>query len=134
MRRILVTASITLVIVFGFVSCSDISDKIQGKWNVQRFLIDGEIQDKPELTKKWIEFLPDGKYVVGNYLHEKTQTGKWEYDLIDLELKLDSDLGPFDDSLWEITIREDEMIWIGSPEFTDSYLEIIYVKAEQSSE
>ncbi|MCF8413301.1 MAG: hypothetical protein K9G44_07805 [Melioribacteraceae bacterium] len=134
MRRILFTASITLVIVFGFVSCSDISDKIQGKWNVQRFLIDGEIQDKPELTKKWIEFLPDGKYVVGNYLHEKTQTGKWEYDLIDLELKLDSDLGPFDDSLWEITIREDEMIWIGSPEFTDSYLEIIYVKAEQSSE
>ena len=131
LSKIIKSALIFLfVIILG--SCSSNPTEFVGKWDTERVIVNGKIQDKPEMTEKWIEFHPDGTYTVGNYLHDKTATGKWEFSSSNKRLKLDSDRGPFDDSRWNVTFKDGKMIWLLPEELNQGYVEIVNIRSKKS--
>jgi len=132
-RMVKIFTNIFSIIFLSFIvlSCSGEKNELLGKWDNDRVIIGGKIQERPEFTKKWIEFFNNGTYVVGNYMHDKTQTGKWNYNTMNSSLSLDSDAGPYDDSSWKVNFRDNKMIWTTGPGPGTPYIEIIMKKSAE---
>ncbi len=89
-------------------------DEIQGKWNMYKV-----IQDAKDVTAehnpnkdRYVIFNKDNTFESGGKPFGKN-TGKYDFNLNDKTLFLDSDAGQEDDSYWKVTFKSDTMYWQG---------------------
>ena len=91
-------------------------DLLVGEWRLTGMFDDGadvSAQQNPD-GDRYIDLRADGSFVSGGGPSGRN-AGRWTYDPASRELGLDSDLGPDNDSIWLVVLRDDgaEMEWLG---------------------
>ncbi len=104
---------ITLFILVSCVASEKLNKKIIGEWTMEKvyeFDTDVTAKHNPN-NNRWIKFNEDGTYISDGDPFGRN-TGKWRVNNEKSVLFIDSDVDG-DDSEWNVTLKEDEMIWMG---------------------
>lgn len=105
---------ILIVAIATLTACNSSEKKIHGKWLMHQVIQDGKdvsAEHNPEKDRYFI-MNNDGTFESGGQPYGKN-TGKYVFDTNAKTLFIDSDLGPEDDSNWNISFEDDKMIWQG---------------------
>jgi hypothetical protein len=89
-------------------------DALVGRWDMERVLDDGTdvtAQANPD-GNRFLVLHADGTFEGGGRASDRN-SGRWVYREGTRRLGLDSDLGPDNDSIWEVTLRGNRMEWAG---------------------
>ena len=104
----------TLLIVAAVSTFAQDSSELHGKWMMSQVIQndkDVSSEHNPS-SDRFIIFKEDGTFESGGSPYGKN-TGKYFFDKTKGRVMLDSDAGENDDSMWEVTIKKDEMTWQG---------------------
>ena len=98
----------------GDTSSSSVRDALIGRWAMERVLDDGVdvTAEANPARDRYLVLHADGTFESGGQPYGRND-GRWIYRDGTRRLGLDSDLGPDNDSVWEVTLRGDVMEWRG---------------------
>lgn len=104
---------IMVVLLISALTQADTSKSIIGKWKMEKVLESEEDVTKNHNTEndRWIQFNRDGTFESDGQPYGPN-TGKFVLD-DSLNLFLDSDAGPDDDSQWKVEFADNTMTWKG---------------------
>ncbi len=124
-----------LILQFGLlplsVNAQELENKMIGRWEMFKVIQKGEdVSTKHNPAgNRWFEFKQGGTFESGGDPYGKN-TGKFFVNNLSGECYMDSAIGPNDDSIWSITIKDDEMTWQGvGTEWAEGF-RIVHVRSK----
>lgn len=107
---------ITLLLITAFLFCLPQDDNLlEGKWTMYKVIQDGKdvSEEHNPFGERYFQINADGTFESGGRPYG-SNTGKYVYNTETNHLFLDSDVGPNDDSNWNITLNADTLLMQGT--------------------
>ena len=104
-----------ILVVFAIFGCnSNSKDGITGKWIMNKVIQNGQdvTEEHNPHNERYLILKPDSSFESDGRPFGKN-TGRYSFNEEDNKLFLDSDVGPNDDSYWNVRISNDTMFWQG---------------------
>jgi hypothetical protein len=102
---------------------------LTGEWQMHKVIQDGQevTSEHDPFDERFLIIKDDNTFESGGRPYGKN-TGKYEFNITEHTLFLDSDSGPEDDSNWRVTFQGDTMFWQGyGAEWAEAF-ELIHIK------